>query len=235
MAGRIFESEEYRNRVGAFADRVDAGRMLGEMLAPEYEALPGGLVLAIPSGGVPVGLEVGRRLRLPMDLVIARKLQIPGDTEAGFGAMALGGEAHLNEPMVARLGLTQEEIDAERRTVEAELARRNELLRAGKPSPDVRERTAIVVDDGLATGYTMQAALRDLRSRGAAGIIVAVPTAPVETARRLAGMADAVYCLSIQDYYPFAVASAYRDWRDLTREEVAGMLRLAGFRPGGRD
>lgn len=234
MAGRIFESQEYRNRTGVFSDRVDAGRVLGEMLAPDYEALPGGLVLAIPSGGAPVGLEVCRRLGLPMDLVIARKLQIPGNTEAGFGAMALGGEVHLNEPLLSRMGLSPEDIEAERRKVEAELARRNELLRDGRPPPDVRERTAIVVDDGLASGYTMQAAVRDLRSRGAAGIVVAVPTAPQETARRLASIADAVYCVNMQDYYPFAVASAYREWRDLNSGEVADMLRQAGLLQGGR-
>lgn len=234
MAGRVIESEEYRNRGGVFEDRADAGRLLGEMLAPEYERLPRGLVLAIPSGGIPVGLEVCRRLDLPLDVVIARKLQIPGNTEAGFGAMVLGGELHLNESLLSRLGLGQEQIDAERRGVEAELVRRNELLRGGRPPPEVKGRAVIVVDDGLASGYTMQAAVRDLRSRGARNVIVATPTAPLETARRLAGIVDAVYCLNIQDYYPFSVASAYRQWRDITREEAAAMLNDAGLLAGGR-
>ncbi|EGJ50954.1 phosphoribosyltransferase [Desulfocurvibacter africanus] len=224
MSGRFFESEGYRNRDRVFADRAEAGQMLAEMLAPEYVGLPGGLVLAIPSGGVPVALEVCRRLRLPLDLIIARKLQIPGNTEAGFGAMAMGGEVLLNEPLVSSLGLTKAQIEAEQGRVEAELAERNALLRGGRPLPDMYGRTAIIVDDGLASGYTMQAAVRDLRARGAAGITVAVPTAPLETARRMADISDAVYCISIQDYYPFAVASAYRNWRDLSREEVADML-----------
>ncbi|EMG38515.1 putative phosphoribosyltransferase [Desulfocurvibacter africanus PCS] len=233
MSGRFFESEEYRNRDRVFADRAEAGQMLAEMLASEYEGLPGGLVLAIPSGGVPVALEVSRRLRLPLDLIIARKLQIPGNTEAGFGAMAMRGEVLLNEPLVSSLGLTKTEIEAERGRVEDELVQRNALLRGGRPLPDMLGRTAIIVDDGLASGYTMQAAVRDLRARSAAGVIVAVPTAPLETARRMADISDAVYCISIQDYYPFAVASAYRDWRDLSREEVADMLRQAGYLTGG--
>jgi predicted phosphoribosyltransferase len=227
MSGRFFESEEYRNRDRVFADRAEAGQMLAEMLASEYEGLPGGLVLAIPSGGVPVALEVSRRLRLPLDLIIARKLQIPGNTEAGFGAMAMGGEVLLNEPLVSSLGLTKAEIEAERGRVEDELVQRNALLRGGRPLPDLHGRTAIIVDDGLASGYTMQAAVRDLRARSVAGIIVAVPTAPLETARRMADISDAVYCISIQDYYPFAVASAYRNWRDLSREEAAEMLGQA--------
>ena len=225
MSERIIEKAAYRNRSRLFADRLQAGSELAELLAPDLASLEQGLVLAIPSGGVPIGLQLSRRLDLPLDVFIVRKPQIPGNTEAGFGAVTLDGDVLLNQELLSRLGLSQKEIQAEIARVTRELQERNRVFRGGKPHPDVSGKTVILADDGLASGYTMLAAAKAVRSRQASRVIVAVPTAPLSSVQRALEVADAVYSLHIQDRGgSFAVASAYTGWRDLSREEVAAML-----------
>jgi predicted phosphoribosyltransferase len=225
MSERIIEKAAYRNRSGLFTDRFQAGSELAELLAPDLAGLEQGLVLAIPSGGVPIGLQLSRRLDLPLDVFIVRKPQIPGNTEAGFGAVTLDGDVLLNQELLSRLGLGQKEIQAEIARVTRELQERNRVFRGGKPHPDVCGKTVILADDGLASGYTMLAAAKAVRSRQASRVIVAVPTAPLSSVQRALEVADAVYSLHIQDRGgSFAVASAYTGWRDLSREEVAAML-----------
>ena len=225
---RLLTEPAYRNRHGLYADRVAAGQELGERLARELKAETAGMVLVIPSGGVPVGLEVARRLSWPLELVIVRKLQVPGHTEAGFGAMTLDGQVWLNDDLVRRASITQAEIEAEQRKVAAELRRRDQAFRGGRPFPDLRGATAVLVDDGLASGYTMFAAVASVRASGAARIIVAVPTAPVRTAKTVARKVDMLLSPHVQDGYPFAVAAAYRVWRDLEPDEVRTMLDAYG-------
>jgi predicted phosphoribosyltransferase len=220
----LHELTQFRNKHHIFSDRSDAGRFLAEMLAPEYTGIDNGIILAIPSGGIPVGLEIARRLRLPFDLMIVRKLQIPGNTEAGFGAMGPDGRLFLNEEILRHLRLTDEQIESQAAIVREELRKRNSLFRGDQPLPVVAGKTVILVDDGLASGYTMLAAAAAVRDGKAAGIVMAVPTALVDSIEKVGPLADEVYCANVLDFWPFAVANAYRQWRDLSRQEVVELL-----------
>lgn len=210
-----------------FKDRHDAGRQLAEKLLTFRR---GAIVLAIPRGGVPVGYEIAKRLDVPLDLIIPRKLPIPSDPEAGFGAVAPDGTIVLNEEMVAYLGLAADEIGKIAATVLKEVRRRMREYRSGRPLPDIKGKTAILVDDGLATGYTMIAAARALRRERPGKVIVAVPCSPETSVRRLEKEADEVICLAVQEHGPFAVASYYERFPDLSDEEVKKLL--ISDRPG---
>jgi predicted phosphoribosyltransferase len=224
MRYRLHEIDQYRNKHQLFADRHEAGEVLAEMLAPEYAGIDNGIVLAIPSGGVPIGIVIARRLLLPRDLLLVRKLQIPGNTEAGFGAMSLGGNRFLNEEMLRHLRLGDDEIENQAAIVQEELDRRNRLFRENRPLPDLTAKTVILTDDGLASGYTMLAAADSARRQGAAALVVAVPTALLASIEIIAPLADEIYCPNVLDYWPFAVANAYRRWHDLSQQEVMALL-----------
>ena len=207
-----------------FKDRRDAGRMLAEHLMGYRH---NSIVLAIPRGGVPVGYEVSRRLGVPLDLIIPRKLPIPSDPEAGFGAVAPDGTVVLNERLVAYLGLSVKDIEAIVADVLKEVRRRIREYRGDKPLPDLKGKNAIIVDDGLASGYTMIAAVRAVRKERPRRVIVAVPCSPETSVERLEKEADEVICLRVQRYGPFAVASHYESFPDLSDEEVKGLLHTS--------
>jgi putative phosphoribosyl transferase len=225
----LHEYEPFRNRYQVFADRTDAGRFLVDLLTPSYALALEAFVLAIPSGGVPVGIELASGLGLPLDVIIVRKLRIPGNTEAGFGAVGLDGAVFLNDDLVRVIGISQEEIASEVETVRRELEARNRLLRGGRPFPDLYGKTVILADDGLASGFTVMAAANALRDKVAGKIVIAVPTAPLMSIKRVAHMIDESYCANVHDELPFAVANAYRRWYDLTLEEVRGLLEEHGI------
>lgn len=228
MGDRIIEKKAYRNRSGLFADRFQAGEELAEMLAPEFAGREDGLILAIPAGGVPVGLQLRDRLGLPLDVFLVRKPQIPGNTEAGFGAVTLDGDVLLNRDLLSALKLSQQDVQAQIDRVKGELEERRKAFRGERPPPEIAGKTVLLVDDGLASGYTMLAAAQAIKTKMARQTIVAVPTAPLASVRHVLEAADAVYSLHIQDRGgSFAVASAYRSWRDLERDEVARLLREA--------
>ena len=224
MGARIFEKKGLRGKNYVFKDRIEAGRMLAEMLAPEYKDAQNAMVLAIPSGGVPVGLEVRRKLHLPFDLIIVRKIPIPHNPEAGYGAVTLEGGAFLNEELVSRLRLKPLQIEDHISRLKKELEKRDALFRGKKPFPDLSGKTAILVDDGLASGYTMMASVHSARNRGAKEIVVAVPTTPPETIEKIEPIVDEIYCPNVRDRIFFAVADAYEHWYDLNREEVLELL-----------
>jgi len=171
-----------------------------------------------------VGLAVSSHLGLPFDLLIVRKIPIPGNPEAGFGALSLEGDMVLNPILVRTLGLSAGEIEELARPVRDELAKRNRAFRGGRPWPELKGKEAILVDDGLASGYTMMAAARNVRKREPEKIVVAVPTASASTVKLLSLEVEVIVCPNIRSGYSFAVADAYRRWRDLTGEEVMGML-----------
>lgn len=221
---KIYEYADYRNRNRVFKDRLDAGRLLGEMLFPDYGGLNDLIVLGIPMGGVPVALEIVKTLQCPMDLLVVRKIQIPGNTEAGFGAMTQEGDVFLNEPLLARLSLNEAQIAQQADQVRCELIARNQSLRGAKPFPELDGKTVILVDDGLASGFTMKASIYMANKRRAAKTVVAVPTAPQRTIDALHDAVDAVFCPNIRETAFFAVAEAYEHWFDLTDEQVKSML-----------
>jgi putative phosphoribosyl transferase len=190
------------------------------------------VVLGIARGGIPVGYSLAKSLGGILDVVTARKLPIPWNPEAGFGAVAPDGTIFLNRDMVSRLGLGEVEIGEVSREVLAEVRRREEVYRGKKPFPALEGREVILTDDGLATGYTMLAAIAMVRKRGPGFMAVAVPVSPEETARMIEPLVDLFLCLHRSRRYPFAVASFYRDFRDLTDEEVRGYLERFHDRPG---
>jgi putative phosphoribosyl transferase len=224
MTATVHEIKALRNRYHVFLDRFQAGEVLGQMLASDYKGVEGLIVLVIPSGGVPVGLKVCERLGCPMDLAIVRKLQIPGNTEAGFGAMTLDGSLFLNERLLSDLRLTPSQIEEETQRVKSQLAERNALFRKGKPPQDVTGKTVIIVDDGLATGYTMKASIYATETRRAKHTVVAVPTAPMTSIHDLETGVDAIYCPNIREGKQFSVAGAYENWHDLSPQDVLDLL-----------
>jgi erythromycin esterase-like protein/predicted phosphoribosyltransferase len=209
-----------------FRNRREAGRLLAKKLT-NYAGRPDVLVLALPRGGVPVAYEVAQALSAPLDLFIVRKLGIPGYEELAMGAVATGGGRVLNEQIVTGLRIPEYIIDGVAAQEQQEIARRERLYRGGRPPPDVRGKTIILVDDGLATGATMLAAVKALRQQQPARIVVAVPTAAAETCEELRKEVDEVICAMTPQ--PFeAVGRWYEDFTQTTDEEVRDLL---GWRP----
>jgi len=204
-----------------FRDREDAGRKLAESYRGPVEDL---VVLGIPRGGIPVGYHLARELGGELDVLVARKLPIPHNPEAGFGAVAPDGSLYLNEEMLRHLHLTQEQVRAIASRVLVEVRRRLKAYRGERPFPDLGGKNVVLTDDGLATGYTMIAAVEMVRKADPASVNVAVPVSPENTARRLRPLVDHFHCLHVSDRYPFAVADFYLDFHDLTDDEVLRYL-----------
>ena len=207
---------------GLFRDRREAGRLLAAKLTA-YANRPDVIVLALPRGGVPVADEVARALGAPLDVFVVRKLGVPGSEELAMGAVATGDVRVLNDQLVNRLGIPDHLIDAVAVREGQELARRERLYRGGRPLLDVRDRTVILVDDGLATGATMHAAIAALRQLHPARIVVAVPTASPETCEEMRAEVDDVICAITPEAFQ-AVGRWYQDFAQTTDEEVQDLL-----------
>jgi len=221
--GTLLEELELSGKTGVFPDRKEAGGLLAQKLATivvNAEAI----VLAIPAGGVPVALEIAKSLNLPMDVLIVRKIQIPGNTEAGFGAIGPEGEILLNESLLQDLHLTRKEVEEQVAQTREVLKQRDKRFRKGRPFPELKGRQVVLVDDGLASGYTMLAAISFVRQREAREVIVAVPTASRRTVTFLLPRTDVLVCPNIRGGPVFAVAEAYQDWYDLEDSEVLRFL-----------
>ena len=221
--GRLIEELSLRNKLHIFKDRAEAGRLLAFKLTNYASSET--LVLAIPAGGVPVALEAAKSLHLLMDIIIVRKIQIPGTTEAGFGAVGPDGEVIYNETLLGSLRLTGEEIEEQTEKAKGVLKARNKLYRMDRPFPDLKDKTVILIDDGIASGYSMSEAMRFVKRKKVKKVIVAAPTAPEGTANFLLPAVDELYCLNVRELYPFAVADAYKEWYDLSDEEVISLLK----------
>ena len=221
--GRLIEEPGFREKRHLFKDREEAGEILADKMM-EYQGSDA-LVLAIPSGGVPVGLTIANRRDLPFDVVVVRKLQIPYEPEAGFGALGPDGGMVLNEELLSRIALSKEEIDRQREKSLAVIRKRSELFRADRPFPSVEKRQVIIVDDGLVSGYTMLAAVEYIGRHDPARVITAVPTGSYRTVQALLPRVDELVCLNIRSGASFAVADAYRHWYDLEDEEVLSLLK----------
>jgi predicted phosphoribosyltransferase len=197
----VVDEPIFRNRVHVFEDRPHAGRLLAEKLK-NYEGKEGVYILAIPAGGVQVAFVIARRLKLPMDLVVTRKLHVPWNKEAGFGAISWDGIILLNEPLVTSLGLTSKDI----------------------------ERCVAEENDGLASGFSMLATVKAIKQKHAEEIVVAVPTAPISAIKRVRPHADKIVCLNVRSGPFFAVADAYKTWYDLEDEDVTDILEMIGLK-----
>ncbi|MFG2096836.1 phosphoribosyltransferase family protein [Streptomyces sp. NPDC048612] len=212
-----------------FADRADAGHRLAESL--RHLAGEDPVVLGLPRGGVPVAFQVARALRAPLDVIVVRKLGVPYQRELGFGAIGEGGVRVISDDIVRRGRLAQEDLASVEHAEAAELSRQAERFRAGRPRLSLEGRTAIVVDDGIATGATAAAACQVVRAQGAARVVLAVPVAPPDAAERLRTTTDEFVCLST----PFAFSAVgewYQDFSQTPDDEVVSLLTQAAAGPG---
>ena len=212
-----------------FQDRVQAGQLLADALM-KYAHRHDVIVLGLPRGGVPVAFEVASKLKAPLDVFVVRKLGLPGHRELAIGAIATGGVRVLNEEVIAELGLSQLTIDTVALEEQKELTRRELAYRGHGSSPTLRSKIVILVDDGIATGSSMRAAVRAIRLQQPARIVVAVPTAAPSSCAHLQGEADEIIALMTPENF-YAVGQWYEDFSQTTDAEVAALLAQAGHAP----
>jgi putative phosphoribosyl transferase len=223
LPGNVIEMEELRDRVAVFRDRGHAGEILAGMLN-RYENSRA-ILFAIPSGGVPVAAVMAEELRLRLEVAIVSKITLPWNTEAGYGAMAFDGSVLLNKGILTRAGLTEKQIEDGQRRTREKIERRLLKFRGDRPLPDLKETTAILVDDGLASGFTMLAAIGALRRLGGSDIVVAVPTASAMAVELVAPAVESLDCANFRSGASFAVASAYKHWVDVEEEDAVNLFR----------
>lgn len=211
-----------------YQDRTEAGEVLANLLKPySREKL---VLLVIPNGGVPVGFAIFKKFRkdnpnIEFKLIIVRKIPIPFNTEAGFGAITIDGTIILNEPLVARIGLNKEQIQKAASKVLEDMKLRLKTYGIEMQKFELKDKVAVLIDDGMASGFTMIAAIKSVQKYHPRKIVVAVPTAPRSSVDRVEPFADEIVCPDIQDTFSFAVANAYKNWYDLDVEEVRTILK----------
>jgi len=213
---------------GAFANRAEAGRLLAEKLE-KYAGRTDVVVLGLPRGGVPVAYEVAQRLGVSLDVFVVRKLGVPGFEELAVGAIASGGVRVLNEDIMRSLPNADQLIESVTEKETVELERREQTYRDRRPAPELRDRVVILVDDGLATGATMRAAVAALRQQGVAKIVVAAPVGAPDTCRELEQEADETICATAPEFFQ-AVGQYYEDFSQTSDEEVRELLARAARR-----
>src|SRR5438270_3169758 len=209
----------------AFANRTEAGRLLAEKLE-KYANRNDVIVFGLPRGGVPVAYEVAKRLHVPLDVFIVRKLGVPGFEELAAGAIASGSVRVLNEDVMRAIPYGDAAIEAVTAKETAELQRREQIYREGRPAPELRDKIVMLVDDGLATGATMRAAVKALRQSGAARVVVAVPVGPPDTCLEIEQLADETICLSTPPFFQ-AVGQYYEDFSQTSDADVRELLSRA--------
>lgn len=207
-----------------FLDRSSAGQLLAEKLRPYQKEAP--LVIALPRGGVPVGYEVARALGAPLEVLVVRKLGAPFQPELGLGAIAEGGVVVLDEPLVVSLGVNEAELEEVIARESKEVERRIRVYREGKGLPDLKDRVVVLVDDGIATGGTIKAALQTLRALSPRKLILAVPVAASQTLEQLQGEADELICL-VAPLNLVAIGYWYQDFQQVPDAEVLSLLGRA--------
>lgn len=208
-----------------FNDRIDAGQQLAKALG-QYADTENVVVLALPRGGVPVAFEVAKTLHAPLDVMVVRKLGVPGHKELAMGAIASGDIRVMNEGIVTQLHIPQQAIDEVAEQEGLELERRQRLYRGDKASCEIQNKTIILVDDGIATGATMRAAIAAIKQQQPAQLVVAVPTSALDTYRIISAEVDNIICLSTPEPY-IAVGCWYRNFSQTSDEEVSLLLRKA--------
>lgn len=222
MKSNIIDLPELREQTHVFQDRTHAGQVLARMLTDDDKQT--GIILAVPAGGVPVGVVMAEKTGLDFDVAVVSKITLPWNTEAGYGAVAFDGTVKLNKDLVRRVNLTDEEVKKGIERTTAKVAHRVKKLRGRQPFPDLGNRCAILVDDGLASGFTMRVAVTALRSAGAGRIVVAVPTGHRQSVEIIAQEVEKLYCANIRGGWSYAVASAYQHWSDVAEEDVVKIL-----------
>ena len=223
MTASIVSLPELNNRRFVFRDRDHAGKVIGEMI--QADNFENAILLAIPAGGVPVAMAAAKQTGIPAEIATVSKITLPWNTEAGYGAIAFDGTMRLNDAMLPHLNLTDRQMREGINATRKKVMRREQMLRGEGAFPSLSGKTAIIVDDGLASGFTMFCAIDAVKNAGASQIVVAVPTAPLRTIRAVEKLADRVYCPNIREGGSFAVADAYENWYDLSDQEILEILK----------
>lgn len=205
-----------------FSDRKDAGKQLASALTDF--SFKEGMVLAIPRGGVVVGYEIASALNFKLDVIVPRKIGTPDNPELAIGAVTEDGTMILDDSLIMYLGVSNDYIYQESERQKQEIRRRQNFYRQGVSEPEIKDKNVIVVDDGIATGYTMKAALASVRNRGAATLTVAIPVGPPSTIKELKHQADNIVCLYTPEYFQ-AIGQFYSDFSQTTDEEVIELLK----------
>ena len=219
----LHELEALRDQTRVFRDRSHAGHVLGEMLVAHRGS--GARVLAIPAGGLPVAAPLARLLGLPLDVAVVSKITLPWNTEVGYGAVAFDGTVRLNERLLSGLDMSEDEVRLGIEETSDKVRRRVHALRGSDDAPEVADCDVLLVDDGLASGFTMLTAAEALRGAGARSVVVAVPTGSPRALDGLRGMVDTIFCANVRGGSSFAVADAYEDWSDVTEPQALDILR----------
>lgn len=222
MNNKLYDIPKLRQKISVFRDRRHAGQVLADMLHEWRDSKA--MVLAVPSGGMPVAVEVAGALNLSLDVAVVSKILLPWNTEAGVGAVGFDGSVWINQEFVDYYRLDQPTIEQQTQAALNKVQRRVKLFRGDRPWSDLQSRPVIVVDDGIAAGSTLRVAIQALRNTGAVEIIVAVPTAHEESLIRIMNGVDALYCANIRSGPLFAVAAAYQHWDDVDETDADRML-----------
>ena len=219
----VIDRPNMREKIRVFDDRKHAGEILGAML----QSFQGSdaILFGIPAGGLPVAMVVSEKTGLELDVAVVSKITLPWNTEAGYGAVAFDGTVRLNESMLTHIRLSEEQILAGKEYTLDKVNRRIKILRGDRLFPDLAGRTAFLVDDGLASGFTLMAAIEAVKNAGAASISVAVPTGHMASIHRIVKQVDMVFCPNIRSGTRFAVADAYTHWSDVTDDELLELLK----------
>ncbi len=221
--GTVYEDSSLRDRVRVFRDREEAGEQLARFIQEQFD-LSQPVICPIPAGGIPIGVALARSLAAPLRPAVVRKIQIPWSTESGFGAVTWSGDVILNQELLPRLSLTPEEIEEAISHTRENVEERIQTFTRGRSLHGVEGKTVILTDDGLASGFTMRAAVGSVRKERPDRVMVAVPTGSLSAVHMVSAYADDLVCLNIRGGFHFAVADAYRHWHDLSDGEVLGYL-----------
>ena len=218
----VTEDPALHNRGPVFTDRIDAGKQLAALLSGRHKS--DAIVCAIPAGGVPVGITVARELALTFDVLVVSKMTLPWNSEAGFGAMTTDGTSMLNRALIDAIGLDKNAINDATDSTRAKVLRREKNYREIIGKQDMTNREVILVDDGLASGFTLRVAIESARSQKAKHVVVAVPTGHSASVELIAAECDWLVCANVREGMRFAVADAYQQWTDVSEGEVVQLL-----------
>ena len=219
----IIDDPMCRDRTRVFRDRAEAGAALARLLAAH--SITRGRVLGIPAGGLPVAAVVAEKLALPLDVAVVSKITLPWNTEAGYGAVAFDGSVQLNGPMLNHAGLSKDQVDDGIHRTREKVKARVRRFRGDDRALDVQGETVLLIDDGIASGFTYRAAVEALRRVGAQAIVAAVPTAHRESLERLRAQVDKIVCVNLRAGWAFAVADAYVNWHDVNEDDALALLK----------
>ncbi|HBA82557.1 MAG TPA: phosphoribosyltransferase [Verrucomicrobia bacterium] len=222
-APQWIDCPDLRRRIGVFADRADAGARLAGLLEGESSGQP--LLLAIPSGGIPVAIRIAGTLGLRLEAAVVSKIALPANSEAGYGAVAFDGTVELNEAFIRECGLSADTVARGIAQTREKVRRRTALFRADRPPLALTGESVVLIDDGLASGITMKAAVKAVGNQGAQRVIVAVPTGHDRSLLDLLAYGPQIFCANVRFGWSFAVADAYRQWSDVTEQEAAAQLK----------